>query len=115
MTKQTIITSVNEVWRDPVDPRNTLSTVIDEDNVYYSTSNGAYYSTLIGQPIVLKWNEEAGKKINPKTGKPYINKNLYEGPTQLPKLQPKSPAILQLENLTRIVEKLTERMDNAGL
>lgn len=82
-TKETIIKEVKETWSglDRNGTASALYQVIDGEGDRYSTKNGAYYSAYLGKKLKLQWNTSPSKKLNPKTGEPYINKNLVEGST----------------------------------
>ncbi len=51
--------------------------VKDPKNVQYSTFEEKY-AAMVGQEVEVEIEEKPSDKVNPNTGKPYINRNILE-------------------------------------
>jgi hypothetical protein len=55
-----------------------LLNVVDENDKRYSTFDEGYLKT-VGKTITINYEDKPSDKINPKTDKPYMNRNIVDG------------------------------------
>lgn len=91
------VTGSNKPW--------TLSHVIADDGVRYSTFNGESYRGAVGKRITVNVESKPSEKTNPQTGKPYLNWSIVEPKTSKTGMSPEIVTKL-FEALRRIEEKI---------
>lgn len=80
-TKETTIKEVKEV-KSGVGKNGawTLYSVIDQDGQRYGTFQAEPWKTFMtkGEKCTITFEEQPGDKIDPKTGNPYVNRNIVD-------------------------------------
>jgi hypothetical protein len=87
----------------------TLYNVIDTNGKRYGTFNEKYLDS-VGKTIGITVEEKPSTKLNPKTGKPYINLNIIE-----PKKQPTGMSNDIIEKLFAKLDRIEMKIDNLEL
>ena len=81
----------------------------DGKETRYSTFEDKYLA-MKGQEVEIEYEEKPSKMLNPKTGKPYVNKSIIES-----RVKKETPAYSQLTELMGRVGDLEERVQKLEL